>query len=209
LPQFTFYAYVGLKHRRHPITTLSSIPSDWLHIKLLVQEAAIILFNEKHESEAILSLEKHLGGPYTMKWRRAGYSQKRVYFKRNCEFSCKFQFNTRTREVKMSNIQFGPALLFAGCLEDFRRIEKEIWKRPSSCIPKAHENLNGNTRNLLMEPSAVRYSDYSRTPKLIYEEGLDQRMKGCSYNRIVNRRYMPKTQQLLEQDEEEGEENPF
>jgi hypothetical protein len=210
MPQYTVYAYVGIKHRRHPIVTVSSLPSDWFAIKQLVKESAIILFNDKKESEAILSIEQHLGGAFTMKWQKAGYSQKRLYYKRNIEFSCLFQFSPRTHQVKMTNIQFGPTLLFAGCLEDYRRIEKGIWKRPSSCIPKADADAigGGNTaKRLLMQPSAVRNADYSRAPKLIYQEGPEQRMKWFSYDKIVNRRYMPKSQQLMEQNENENGEN--
>jgi hypothetical protein len=206
--QFTFYAYIGPNHRRHPITTLSTMPNDWLHIKQLVQEAGFILWNDRHESEAILSLEKHLSGPYTMKWQKAGYARKRLYFKRNIEFSCKFQFNPRSYAVSMSNVQFGPALMFSGCLEDYRRIEKSLWKLPPSPIPKTHENMLGNTKSLLMEPSASRNADYSRVARLIYREGAERQMKWQSYDKVVSRRYMPKSLQLLEEHEEnsEGEE---
>jgi hypothetical protein len=211
LPQFTVYCYIGERHRRVPIVTVDMLPSDWGAIKQLVKEAAIILFNNKHESTGILSIEKHLSGAFTMKWHQAGYSQKRLYFKRNVEFSCRFEFNCRTQEIKMANVQFGPELLFSGCLEDYRRLEKGIWKLPTSVIPQADQGINqgdSSTKKLLMQPSNSRYADYSRTARLIYQEGAEKRMKWQSYDRVVNRSYMPKSQQLEEEHEEgEGEED--
>jgi hypothetical protein len=207
MPQFTIYCYIGEKHRRHPCTTISSLPADWFGIKEIVKDAAIILFNDKHESNGILSIEKHLSGAFTMRWHKAGYSQKRLYYKRNIEFSCKFEFNPRTREVKMANVQFGPALLFAGALEDYRRLERGVWKLPPSPIPKSHEGMLGNTKSLLMEPSASRNADYSRVARLIYQEGAERQMKWQSYDKAVSRRYMPKSLQLLEENEEKGEED--
>jgi hypothetical protein len=209
IPQFTVYAYVGVKHRRHPCVTISSLPPDWFAIKELVKESAIILFNDKKESEAILSVEQHLGGAYTMKWQKAGYARKRLYFKRNIEFSCKFLFNPRTNAVSMSDVQFGPTLLFAGALEDYRRIEKKMWKIPPSVIPKVDQGINqgdSSTKKLLMQPSNSRYGDYNRSERLIYAEGAEKRMKWLSYDQVVNRRYMPKSLQLLE-NEEKGEED--
>jgi hypothetical protein len=208
MTQYTIYAYIGEKHRRHPCLTISNLPVAWFGIKEIVKDAAIILFNDKHESNGILSIEKHLSGAYKLAWHQAGYSRKRLYFKRNIEFSCKFEFNPRTKEMKMANVQFGPTLLFAGALEDYRRIERGVWKMPSSCIPKSHENMLGNTKSLLMEPSATRYSDYSRAEKLIYQEGAERQMKWQSYDKAVSRRYMPKSLQLQEEHEAgEGEEN--
>jgi hypothetical protein len=210
LAQFTIYAYLGIKHRRHPCMTINRQPADWFDVKRLVEEAAFILWNDKKELNAILSIEKHLSGAYIMKWHQAGYSQKRLFFKRNVEFSCKFQFNPRTCDVSMSNVQFGPSLLFNGALEDYRRIERGIWKLPSSVIPKEDQGINqgdSSTKKLLMQPSNSRYGDYSRTERLIYAEGAEKLMKWQSYDSVVARRYMPKSQQLEEENEEGAEED--
>jgi hypothetical protein len=211
LPQFTFYAYLGPKHWRHPVMTLDKIPTDWLHIALLVKECCISLWNEKHEKESIISLEKHLGGgPYKMLWRKAGYSPRRVYFKRDITFSCKVSFDPHTCKVKISSPSFGPELLFAGCLEDYRRIERGVWRMPSSVIPKADQGIcdgDNSTKKLLMQPSASRYGDYSRMPRLIYEEGPALKLKWRSYDQIVKRSYLPKPQQLEEQNEVDADDS--
>jgi hypothetical protein len=210
LPQFTVYAYIGQKHRRHPCVTVSALPPDWFAIKELVKESAYILFNDRHETQAILSIEKHLGGAYKMAWQKSAYAQKRLYYKRNCEFSCKFEYNSRTHETKITNTQFGPQLLFSGCLDDYRRLEKGVWRRLSSVIPKADQGINQgdqSTKKLLMQPSNSRYGDYSRSPRLLYAEGAEQQMKWLSYGKAVSRRYMGKSQQLEEENEEKGEED--
>jgi hypothetical protein len=211
LPQYTVYCYIGEKHRRHPVVTISALPSDWGAIKELVKDSAFILFNDRHEIQAILSIEKHLGGAYKMAWQKSAYAQKRLYYKRNCEFSCKFEYNSRTHETKITNTQFGPQLLFSGCLDDYRRLEKNVWRRLPSVIPKSDQGINQgdqSTKKLLMQPSNSRYGDYSRSPRLLYQIGPEEKMKWLSYDKLLSRRYMGKSQQLLEDHEEgEGEED--
>jgi hypothetical protein len=205
LPQLTFYVYIGAKHWRHPITTMDKTPTDWLHIVLLVKECCISLWNEKHQTEAILSLEKHIGGgPYKMLWRKMGYSPRRVYYKRDIQFSCKAKFDPHTQKVQIASPSFGPDL--RECLQDYRRIERGVWKLPSSAIPQADQGINEgdkSTKKLLMQPSNVRYADYTKTPKLIYQEGPEKLAKWQSYDRVPQRSYMPKPLQLEEQSEEE------
>jgi len=203
---FTLYAYLGLKHTRRPILTVDKIPSDWLSLRLLVEEACFIIWNEHHTGETILSLERHLGGAYRMRWRRSGYSPRRIHFKRTPEFSCRTKFDHLTGRAKLSAVSFGPSLLFAGVLDDYRRIEKGIWKSPASVIPKSDQDSIGDTKSLLLQPSACRYNDYAAVPKLIYGKGLEERMKHLSYERFPTRSYMPKPQQLEELNEEQDDE---
>ena len=118
--------------------------------------------------------------------------------------SCKAKFDPHTQKVQIASPSFGPDLI--ECLQDYRRIERGVWKLPSSVIPQADQGINEgdkSTKKLLMQPSDARYADYTKTPTLIYQEWPEKLAKWQSYDRVPKRAYMPKPLQLEEQSEEE------
>ena len=59
--------------------------------------------------------------------------------------------------------------------EDFYFYERDRQYRLPPLIPKEHINLN-DPRSFLIEPSALRYTDYSRKPNPIYAQELEHQM---------------------------------
>jgi hypothetical protein len=191
MPILTFYVYLGVRHWRCPIKTIERYPSDWEDLKILIKECAITLWNEKKSLEAIVTLEHHLAGKFTLKWEKRGYSPKKVRYKRDIEFSCRLKFNPLNEKVVITQPMFGLHLMELA--RDFY-LEKGRAYKIHSCIPKPHENLIGNTKSLLMEPSGARYGDYSKTAELRYATESEQH-----YARTEIIHYLPRSQRLMEE----------
>ena len=79
--------------------------------------------------------------------------------------------------------------------EDFYFYERDRQYRLPPLIPGEHMNLN-DPRSFLMEPSALRYTDYSRKPNPLYARELERhrrtgymRMAKLSYDREGRHQY--------------------
>ena len=173
IPQLTFYAYIGEKHRRHPIHTIYEYPTDWQHLKDLARECAMILWNEKKCDNCLFTLEHHLGGKYVMRHEKRGYSEKRVRYKRDVEFSSKLTYSSKTGEVTLEQCMFGFHLM--SLATDYYR-ERGIRYKVSSVIPRQYQNMMGDVKSLLVEPSGQRYGDYTQQERTIYGKRPDRVM---------------------------------
>lgn len=142
MPIYTFYIYKPPKNRRVPVYTTSEEPCDWANLRSILQEVALITWNEHKLCEFLVSLEKHLSGAYNMKWRRSGYSPRRIFYKRQPEFFCRLTFNPLSRALKIRGASFGPIMM--DMLEDYRFFEKnQKYRVPGSVIPKSDEGILG------------------------------------------------------------------
>lgn len=199
LPQLTFYAYIGEKHRRHPVHTIYEYPTDWKRLKDLSRECAMILWQEKKCDKCLFTLEHHLSGKYKMMHERRGYSEKRVRYKRDVEFSCKFSYSPKTGEVTLEQCMFGFHLM---SLATDYYAERGIRYRVATVIPRQYQNLMGDVKSLLVEPSGQRYGDYSRQEKTIYGKRPD-RDKAQERD---TRMYLPFEEKIRDATTEEKEE---
>jgi hypothetical protein len=194
MPLLTFYAYIGLRHWRCPVRTIDRYPTDWEDLKLMTKECGNVLWQEKKQLETILTLEHHLAGKFTLKWEKRGYSRKKVQYKRDIEFSCRLKFNPHNQKVAITQPMFGLHLI--GLSREYYLEKGRAYKVPS-CVPKAHQNLIGNTKSLLMEPSGQRFGDYSRIAELKYAE--EKEFHGLIYAKSDKRAYMPWSDRMMEE----------
>ncbi|MEM2922557.1 MAG: hypothetical protein QXF26_09620, partial [Candidatus Bathyarchaeia archaeon] len=96
---------------------------------------------------------------------RGGYRERKVRYEREYEAAFKISYNPRLMSVEVSRASFNYSLL--NVAEDYYWMEKGIRWRVPPLIPKEHRDLS-DPRTYLMEPSTVRYADYSRQPNPIY-----------------------------------------
>lgn len=201
MPILTFYAYKGTKHHRIALHTIYDWPSDWAYLKELLTECAMTLWNEHNLATVLMTLELHLPGKFTWKTKPGAYSPMRVRFRREVEWSGRVCFNHKTQETTVDQCVFGPHLMLMS--SDYYA-ERGIRYRVPSLIPKMHQNL-GDPKSLLMEPSGVRYADYSRQPRGPYDFSEEQQKKRLPYEPLCERKYLPEGLKIREESKEKPE----
>jgi hypothetical protein len=186
----TFYL-VG--KRRFPLLSVDHYPTDWLELRMLLQEAMMTAHMEHDVTAATVSLERHLPGRSFEEPRRHGAA--RVPYRREYEAVVKLEFNPLTEEVDVRRASFNYTL--AHVREDFWEMERGIQYRVPPLIPREHRNLT-DPRTYLMEPSTTRYADYSVQPKPIYGSAKPR----LSYAREAKGIYGRRRKRLGEEEEE-------
>jgi hypothetical protein len=145
----------------------------------------MIIWQEKKCDACLFTLEHHLGGHYKMMHEKRGYSEKRVRYKRDIEFSAKMSYNHTTDEVTLEQCMFGIHLM---SLATDYYASRGIRYRVSPVIPRQYQDLTGgDAKKLLAEPSGQRYGDYSQQERTIYGKRPD---RDKSQERDI-RMYMP------------------
>ena len=184
----TFYL-VG--KRRVPLLSVDHYPTDWLELRMLLQEAMMTAHMEHDVTAATVSLERHLPGRSFEEPRRHGAA--RVPYRREYEAVMKLELNPTTREVEVRRASFNYTL--GHVREDFWRMERGVQYRTPPLIPKEHRNLS-DPKTYLMEPSTTRYADYSRQPKPIYGSAEPR----LTYAREPRPTYAPRKKRLSEEE---------
>jgi hypothetical protein len=194
----SFYYYKGIRHKRVAIQTIHNWPNDWGNLRDLLIEVAIKIWNEHSENQnLIISLERHLPGKYTVKWKKNGYDTDHIRFRRSCEFTCKITFNPLNRKLKVAGPSFGPHLLNS-CLYDYRTLERQHPPRVPLVLPKPSERETGDLRLLLVQPSNGPHANYDRTPTPNYGDSNLQ-ARHHSYQKTGTISYLPKDLRIIEE----------
>ena len=81
--------------------------------------------------------------------------------------------------------------------------ERCIKYHVGNLIPKAQQDLEGKAKSFLMEPSGVRYADYTSQPKPLYNLQEQQPKRGGLYEPSCVRGYLPSGQQIREETQAE------
>lgn len=153
-----------------------------------------MIWHERKLTDFLLSLEHHLQGKFVVKWKRGGYSPTKVRYKRDIEFCCKVNFNPFTEKIKISQAMFGMNMMSMAA--DYYGEKGRRYTCPS-VIPKPHENLTGNAKSLLLEPSGVRYADYSKQAQPNY--GNESKQNLLTYAKTETRQYLPWSVRMMEE----------
>ena len=106
-----------------------------------------------------------------MRHEKRGYAEKRVRYKRDVEFSSKLTYSSKTGEVTLEQCMFGFHLM--SLATDYYR-ERGIRYKVSSVIPRQYQNMMGDVKSLLVEPSGQRYGDYTQQERTIYGKRPDR-----------------------------------
>jgi len=164
----TFYAYLGRRGAKIPIMTIDHFPTDWFELKQLLTEALKKAYEDYGTLEAIWTLEKHVSSKFKV-WRpRIGsYTPKPFSHKRNFEAYFHAIYNPTTGQIEIKQAAFAG---HTDILTDYLAMEKgKKWRLPQ-VIPKTFKPLTENPAAIFTELSALRYPDYSRTPRLKYDK---------------------------------------
>ena len=164
----------GEPWRRTWLCSIDHVPTDWIELKMMLEELMWQVYMEhgRRTTEAIITLERHVRGRFTVR-RSRRYGFERIPTKREDMGWFRLEFNPKTREITVKEASFGYNL--SHLREDFYLYERDRQYRLPPLIPKEHINLD-DPRSFLIEPSALRYTDYSRKPNPIYAQELEHQM---------------------------------
>jgi len=170
MPLLSFYF---VSEKEHPwLYSVDHMPTDWLETKFLLTEAMAKLYREREVTEGVIVLYRHLPGRAAPMFTRP-YSQSLIPYKREFEAAFKARYSPRTGEVEAQAV-FNYTM--SHVREDYYWMERGIRWRTPPVIPREHRDAMGSVKSLLMEPSGLRYVDYSRTPKGLYSFGKEGQM---------------------------------
>jgi len=97
------------------------------------------------------------------------YSSSLIPYKREFEAVFKVDsFNPSASEINIAEAEFNSAMFHMR--EDYWWIERGIHWRIPNLIPREQTTNFEDARSLIMEPSTMRYIDYSKTSKLMYSK---------------------------------------
>ena len=78
----TFYALATPRGTKVPIDQMDHLPSDWIELKTSLAEAMKRLYIERRQTKAIVLLERHMSGKFTMRFAPGTYVERKVRYMR-------------------------------------------------------------------------------------------------------------------------------
>ena len=166
---FTFFAHIGYKGAKIPITPLlEHLPHDWPELKEHLRDRAEKAFENYGVIEAWWTLEKHVSTRRKV-WRPTirSYRYRPFCWARDVLASFVVAYDPNSRSVTVRQASFSPTISFLS--RDFREIERNKKYEIAPLIPKSFKSFLENPKQIVQEHSALRYPDYSRHPKFRYE----------------------------------------
>ena len=164
-------SFYFVSEREHPwLYSVDHVPTDWLELKRLLAEAMAKLYRERSITEGIIVFYRHLPGRAVPMFITP-YSPSLIPYKREFEAAFKARYSPRTGEVEVAQASFNYTL--SHMREDYYWMERSIRWRTPPVIPREHRDAMGSVKSLLLEPSSLRYVDYSKTPKGLYSFGKE------------------------------------
>jgi len=167
----------GRAWRRFYISSIDHYPTDWLELKMLLQECMEVVYMDHGMIKAYISLERHLPGRFTIR-QTVRYGQEKIPFKREDEGIFRVEYDPRNGKIIVKEASF--ALHLGKLREEYRIMERGKEYEIPPLIPREHQSL-GDPKSLLLEPSATRYADYSRKQMPLYDTLSEYH--GSSYRR--------------------------
>jgi hypothetical protein len=169
----TFYAHIGRRGAKIPIITLDHFPTDWYEMRMRLAEAMKKAYEDYGIIEAQWTLERHVPTKFKV-WRpRPGsYIPKPFSKKRTFEAYFIAAYDPLSDTVEVKQAVFAPYHM--DIATDYMAIEKDIKFRLPPIVPKTFKSLIENPQSMFEELSAIRYPDYSTTPKLRYDKQTEK-----------------------------------
>jgi hypothetical protein len=152
----------------------------------MLREVMVRSHIEYKQDEATVFLERHKPGKFVVATKRGSYTQRKIRFRREYEAVFKVHYNAREGSIEVTNQFFTGHLQHL--VEEFRECERGIKYRTPPLIPREHQNILQNPKTMLMEQSATRYADYSRTPHPIYRQKDEEEIR-LQYQRHATLQY--------------------
>jgi len=183
----TFYALAFPRGTRIPVGSLDRLPTDWIEVKTALTEAMRQLYIERKQNRAIVFLERHLPGKFAMKTAPGTYIEQKMRYKRQPEAVFRAEYNPLLGSLEKVQAAFSEELLEVA--SGYWDMERKIRWRTPPIIPRDHKSFLEDPKQILKEPSATRYADYSRTPKNLYGYGGKECPYPARYNRTAKLEY--------------------
>lgn len=174
----------GKPWRKTWLDSIDHYPTDWLELKFLLSEVMETVYVEHgKKTEALISLERHTSGRFMIRQTHR-YALEKIPARREYEAFFRVEYNPENKELTVREANFGFHL--AHLREDFNRMERGREYEVPPLIPWEHRLRNlSDPRTLLMEPSGLRYPDYSRKANPLYSHDLEHHK--LSYDRKIRR----------------------
>jgi hypothetical protein len=169
MPLLSFY-YISERERPSLPPPIDHFPTDWLEMKYMLVEVMAKLERERGITEGIIVLYRHLPGRAVPTFSRP-YNSTLTPYKREFEASFKVSYNPLSGGIEFADADFNFTLSYLR--EDFWWMERGIRWRIPSVIPRKHLAAFGSIKSLMMEPSGLRYVNYSGTPRDLYSFGKE------------------------------------
>jgi len=168
------------KQNRIWLRSIHDYPTDWLHFKMLLEEVMEVVHRDQGKVEATISLERHHLAGRSFEGFTSGYAQRNIPFKREYEAVLELEYDPKKsflQRIAVRKAQFNYTLRHVR--EDYWWMERGIrWKGPP-LIPKGRSDPL-DPLGMVMEKTATRYADYSRSAKPNYVFA-SERLTGYDY----------------------------
>lgn len=113
----------GEPWRRTWLCSIDYVPTDWIELRMMLEELMWQIYIEHgRRTEAIITLERHLRGRFTMR-RSRRYDLEKIPTKREDMGWFRLEFKPKTREITVKEASFGYHLRHLR--EDFHFYERD------------------------------------------------------------------------------------
>jgi hypothetical protein len=188
-----------------PLTSIDAFPCSYQDLKDKATEAMIVLYNEHNLENAIMTLENHLPGKWAWKSMPGHYGRSRLRFKRSIEWSGRASYSPKTGECTLEQCAFG--LNLWRLRDEWRSEERADPYHAPALFPEAELSAEKSLESLLLDPSGLRYVDYSKKPTVIYAARGEEQKHRSMYDTPYRSTYQRGGQKIRaeSQDDEKGE----
>lgn len=149
---------------KKPIKVVDHTPTDWIELKSLLEEAMQTIWFLDRTDEAILTLERHYAGKFTVKFRQ--YSVYLMPTSRRPQASFRASLNPKNGRLNIRSAQFAPELHFLKL--EYQQIERGQIPKPPPLFPKHYKTAIEEPKQLLAEQTGLRYPNYSSSVRQCY-----------------------------------------
>jgi hypothetical protein len=153
------------RFRRYQLMKIDHRPTDWIEMKLLLQQATEKVHVQHNRTENLwISLERHLPTGASVTKITEKYRMEKIHLQREYEAMFKISYNPKMGELHVDQASFNYTLNHLR--EGFWWEERGIKCRSGPVIPKEHRDADIN--QMVMERQGTRYVSYSQKPNPIY-----------------------------------------
>lgn len=183
MPVFTVYTQVPKPKGRFKfvIKTVHRVYEDivsWQHLKSVLLQAMRNIYRDyDHQTEAVLTVVRHLPGKYKREW--TSYRTSRTHLGLQPMFRACVLYLHNSDEIKVERAVFiDPS--FLNFRVEYRREKGLKWKPPPLVPPGFYKMLH-DPKSLTRDLNTVKSRSYAVSPQNIYASAAVQRHEASRY----------------------------
>lgn len=161
LLSFYLITWKNGRQNRVWLHSIDEYPTDWIHLKLILEEVMSTVYLMHGRKEATVTMEKHMPGHAAI--LMDGYSLRKIPTQRQYEAILDLIYHPNKgilQQITVKRAQFG--MVPYHIRQDYWEIERGIKYRGPPLIPRQQRGPM-DPIGMLMEPVSTRYADYSPT----------------------------------------------